>query len=96
MTRPGRCLPTAVAVFVAVFVALYPYLDLAGYCDGGGCPEVTQISASAAPDLPTKGVLTTPAAPAVAAALGVLTLLSLVQLRPDEILLSPESPPPRL
>lgn len=82
------------AALVVVFVALYPYLDLAGYCDDGGCPEVTQISASAAPDLPANGVLTNPAASA-AAALGALTLLSLVQLRPDEILLSPESPPPR-
>jgi hypothetical protein len=96
MTRTGRYLPVAIAAFVAVFVALYPYLDLAGYCDGGGCPEVTQISASAAPDLPAKSVLTPAAAPVVATALGVLISLSLVQLRSDEIRLSPESPPPRL
>lgn len=88
----GRHPAAAVAVILAVFVVLYP-LDVAGYCDDGGCPEITQISASASPDLPATGVLTTGAAPA--AALGLLTLLSLVQLRPDEILLSPEPPPPR-
>lgn len=95
MSRRGTYLPVAMAVFVAVFVALYPYLDLAGYCDDGGCPEVTQISASSAPDLPANGVLATPAAPVSAAVLGALTLLSLVQRRPDEVLLSPEPPPPR-
>lgn len=88
----GRYL--AVAAFVAMFVVLYPYLGLVGYCDDGGCPEVTQISASAAPDLPANSILTTRVAP-VAATLGVLALLLLVQRRPDEVLLSPESPPPR-
>lgn len=88
-------LTVVTAAFVAAFVALYPYLDLAGYCDDGGCPEVTQISASASPDLPANSVLATSAIPIAAAVLGVLTLLSLVQLRPYEVLLSPESPPPR-
>ena len=29
------------ALLVAVFVSFYPQLDAAGYCDGGGCPEVS-------------------------------------------------------
>ena len=29
------------ALLMAVFVSFYPQLDAAGYCDGGGCPEVS-------------------------------------------------------
>ncbi|CAN5742575.1 hypothetical protein BH20ACT11_BH20ACT11_05600 [soil metagenome] len=87
---------SAVALLVAVFVALYPYLDLAGYCDDGGCPDVTQISASASPDLPSTGVLSEAVAPIAAVAMAAGLILLLSERRPDELLLSPESPPPRL
>ena len=29
------------ALLIAAFVSFYPQLDAAGYCDGGGCPEVS-------------------------------------------------------
>lgn len=29
------------ALLVSAFVTFYPQLDAAGYCDGGGCPEVS-------------------------------------------------------
>lgn len=82
------------AVLSAVFVSLYPALDLAGYCDDGGCPDVTQVSASSSLDLPHTGVLTSAVAAAAAVSL-VTTTLPLSERRPDELRLCPESPPPR-
>lgn len=82
------------AVFVAVFVALYPALDLAGHCEYGGCPDVVQVSAASAPDLPATGVLAAAVAPVPGAFLAVWTFLLLSERRPDELRLSPESPPP--
>lgn len=32
------------ALLVGAFVILYPQLDAMGYCDKGGCPEVSQSS----------------------------------------------------
>ncbi|WP_047865212.1 hypothetical protein [Rubrobacter aplysinae] len=83
------------AVLVAVFVALYPALDLAGHCDQGGCPDVIQISASSSPDLPATGVLAAAVAPVSGTALSLGLLPALQERPPDEILLSPEPPPPR-
>lgn len=95
-SRRGRYLYVMAAVLVAVFVALYPYLDVAGYCDDGGCPEITQISASSSPDLPTAGVLVSLVGACVAMMLVAGSLRSGSERPPNEVLLSPESPPPRL
>lgn len=83
-----------VAVLVAAFVALYPYLEVAGYCGDGGCPEIVQISASSSPELPTAGVLTSLVAAATIPAATMRRSHS--DRRPEEIRISPETPPPRL
>ena len=36
------------ALLVAAFIAFYPQLDAAGYCDGGACPEVSYSAHGAA------------------------------------------------
>lgn len=91
-----RTLVVMLAALVAVFVAFYPYLDALGYCDSGGCPEIIHVDAP-----PSGGI----AAGALVAVLVGLTSIaasaSFYQYRagsdrqPDQLLLSPEAPPPR-
>ena len=37
---------TILAILVAAFVTFYPYLDGTGFCDDGGCPEISQPSSA--------------------------------------------------
>lgn len=87
------------AVIVAAFVAFYPYLDGMGFCDDGGCPEISQSS-------PTTSV----GFSAVCCPLAVLALgsaaFAFVSFRGQRtvadhprligLYLSPDPPPPRV
>jgi hypothetical protein len=90
MTRAGLL---AVAVFVAVFVALYPYLDAAGACGDGGCPHLSQAHA---PELPTGGF-----AAALVAVVMAPVLAARAVHRPDsdlppaETCIAPDPRPPQ-
>jgi hypothetical protein len=86
------------AVLVATFVALYPYLGSIGQCDHGGCPYVAQSShgtpASLASVCLSAVVVGSPAL-LVFAALRARRLAA-DDSRPTEPYLSPDPPPPRL
>jgi hypothetical protein len=85
----------ALAVLVAVFVTLYPYLGSMGMCDSGECPQIVH-SAS--------GGFST--ACLIAAVLVVVPVLRTVtafgwrgatsELRPVQVLSSPDPPPPQI
>jgi cytochrome bd-type quinol oxidase subunit 2 len=82
------------AVIVAVFVALYPYLDSMGMCHSGECPQVVHSASS--------GFST---ACLLAAVLVIVPVLRAVtafgwrsatsELRPIQVFSSPDPPPPR-
>jgi hypothetical protein len=87
----------AIAVFVAAFVALYPYLGAMDTCDPGECPYATFTSETAAASL---------ASACVSAVLSVLPAFFAFALfrgrrsptpdsRPSQVYLSPDPPPPR-
>jgi hypothetical protein len=88
-----------IMVLVTAFVALHPYLDEAGLCGLGGCPEASQSSHAAHSSFSTiclVAVLATSAA-------GVLDFASFFgrrrvddHPRPTEAYLSPDPPPPRV
>lgn len=91
----------ALAVLVAAFLALHPYLDAAGLCDLGGCPEASQSSSHAAHGMGTSA--TCLAAVLVASGAAALAFASLLgrrrvadQHRPAEAYLSPDTPPPQI
>ena len=87
----------ALAVLVAVFVALYPYLSNMGMCEAGECPYATHSSShTSSADL---------ASACVSAVLrGVPAMLAFALLRghrlaahwrPMQHYLAPDPPPPR-
>ncbi len=91
-----RTLVVMLAALVAGFVALYPYLDGSGYCDSGGCPEISHV------DVPASGGVSAGALAAllvgftsVAASGSFLRRREGSNRRPDQLLPSPEIPPPR-
>ena len=90
-------LTVALAVLVVAFVSLYPYLDSAGYCDRGGCPEMAQLSHAHHADSPAPGAVAVLAASgAAAAALASASRRWVTEhRRPAEPCLPPEPPPPR-
>ena len=87
------------ALLVAAFITFYPQLDAAGYCDGGGCPEVSyQASGGAAV---ASGVSFVVAALVAVPVVPPARVARLAQpVAPPDVLfgitLSPETPPPRL
>jgi hypothetical protein len=92
-----RTYVAALAVLVAAFVALYPYLGEMGFCGSGGCPEVSHSSHA-----PPAGywaaclvavLVASPAAPLAAASFSRRRAAD--HPRPTEPCLSPETPPPR-
>ena len=83
-------------VFVASFVALYPYLEPMGFCASSGCPEVSQASHSGT------GVFSTGCLIAVLTAVpGLVTLLAFFMRRTvdqhwtTQLYLAPDPDPPR-
>ena len=91
------------ALLVAAFITLYPQLDAAGYCEDGGCPEVSypaHASGAGSGGMVAQGVSFVVGALVVV--LGVLPIRAvrsvLLTPPPDAlvgIILSPETPPPR-
>lgn len=84
------------AALAAGFVALYPYLDGLGYCDSGGCPEISHV------DAPASGGVAAGALVAVLVGLASMAASGSFYRRrgcsqrlPDQLLPSPEAPPPR-
>ena len=88
----------ALAVLVATFVALYPYLAGMGMCDSGECPYAAQssshTSSSGLASVCVRAVLS-----AFPAMLAFATLrgrcLSDERSRPAQFFLSPDPPPPQ-
>jgi hypothetical protein len=100
--REGYELPTltlrrtcliALAILVAAFVALHPYLGAAGFCDPGGAPHATQAHAAPSVD-PSAAASTALVAASAALALGAFLRPS-SDRRPDQAYLSPDPHPPR-
>ena len=89
----------AFVVLVAAVLASHPFLEEAGLCGHGGCPEASQSShvTHAAPSLACLAavlVAAGAAAPAFFASLGGRRPVR--QQRPTEAHLPPEPPPPQL
>jgi len=91
----------ALAVLVAAFVALYPYLGAMGMCHSGECPYATQSSAQSSATSAGVAGLCLGAVLAVSPA-GILAFamlrgrrLSDERSRPAQFFLSPEPPPPQ-
>jgi hypothetical protein len=88
----------ALAVLVAAFLVLHPYLDEAGLCGLGGCPEASQSShgghAGFSNTCLVAVLATFPAALAFASFFGRRRAAD--HPRPIEAYLSPDPPPPRL
>lgn len=57
LSRP--LFPLVLALLVAAFVTLYPQLDAMGYCDDGGCPDVSQSTSSSGASGATGGAVGT-------------------------------------
>jgi hypothetical protein len=95
VVNPRRTTLVVLAVLVAAFVALYPYLGSMGMCDSGECPQMVHSASG--------GVST---ACLIAAALVVVPVLRTVtafgwrgatsELRPMQVFSSPDPPPPRI
>ena len=97
MTLRRTCL-FALAVLVATFVALYPYLGNMGMCDSGECPYAAQSSSHT-----SSTGLASVCASAVLSAFPAVLALALLRgrrspvafSRPTQLYLSPDPPPPR-
>ncbi len=88
----------ALAVLVATFVALYPYLGNVGMCDSGECPYAVQSSSHASgaglASVCASAVLSAfPAVLAFALLRGRRLPVAFSRLR--QLYLSPDPPPPR-
>jgi hypothetical protein len=88
----------ALAVLVATFVALYPYLGNMGKCDSGECPYAVQSSSHAS----SAGLASVCASAVLSAVPAVLAFallrgrhLPVAFSRPTQLYLSPDPPPPR-
>jgi hypothetical protein len=86
-----------ITVLVAAFVALHPYLDEAGLCGFGECPEASQSSPAAHAGFSSACLLAvlvaSPAALAFASFFGCRRAADHPLL--TEAYLAPEPPPPR-
>ena len=96
-------LPLVLVVFVAAFLTFHPYLDEAGFCGAGGCPEASQ--SSHASHAGTSAGFSAACLVAVLVASGARALgfvgssgrlLVADHRRPPEAYLSLDTPPPKL
>jgi hypothetical protein len=87
----------ALAVLVAAFVALYPYLESMEMCDSGECPMAAHSSASvgfSAAGCLVVAVLAS--VPTMVRALSALRMSGAAsEQRPLQVFSSPDPPPPR-
>jgi hypothetical protein len=84
----------ALAVLLAAFVALYPYLGSMGMCDSGECPYVAH-SASGGLSTACMVVAVLAVVPALRVAAGSRSYGTAAKLRPLQVNSSPDPPPPR-
>jgi hypothetical protein len=86
----------ALAMLVAAFVALYPYLDAVQMCDSGECPMAAH---SASGGFSAAGCFIVAVVLASAPAMRALSTLQLrgaaSEQRPLQVFSSPDPPPPR-
>jgi hypothetical protein len=88
----------ALAVLVAAFVALYPYLGNMGMCDSGECPYAAHSSSHT-----SSSSLALVCVSAVLSAFPAMLVFALLRgrclpaadSRPMQLYLSPDPPPPR-
>jgi hypothetical protein len=96
----GHAHLVALVVLVTAFVALHPYLDKAGLCGFGGCPEASQQSSHAAHTSFSTTCLVAVLAASGARALAFTPFFGRCRAtdypRPTEVYLSPDPPPPRV
>ena len=98
MSSSRRALLVMLAVLVAAFVALHPYLDEEAVCGFGGCPDVSQSSHA------THVGFSTVCLVAVLVASRAVVIFATFRgrrrvvdhWRPVETYLSPDPPPPRV
>jgi hypothetical protein len=86
------------AVFVAAFMTVHPYLDEAGLCGLGGCPEASQSSHAAHSGFSTTCLVAVLAASSAALAFAPFFGRRRTTGHPllTEAYLPPEPPPPRV
>jgi hypothetical protein len=82
----------ALAVLVAAFVAMYPYLGAHDMCDSGNCPVMVSSSASGSVACL---VVVLAAAPVILAVLRTRLRGAASEPRPLQVFSSPDPPPPR-
>jgi hypothetical protein len=92
--NPRRAHLILLAVLVAAFVALYPYLGSMGMCDSGECPQFVHSASG--------GFSTACLIAAVLVVVPVLRAVSAFgwrsatsELKPIQVFSSPDPPPPR-
>lgn len=94
-----RTFPIVLAILVAIFVALYPYLGAMDFCERGECPyAMTQASSGA-----SAGPVSACVVAALAASFAGMLAPALLRGRPvfansswlTQFHLAPDSPPPR-
>ena len=91
----------AFVVLVAAVLASHPYLEEAGLCGHGGCPEASQSSHAthathAGPSGACLAAVLAAAGASVPAFFAFLKGRAVRQRRPAEAYLVPEPPPPRV
>lgn len=89
------------AILASAFLTLHPYLDEAGLCGAGGCPEASQSSSHTAHSTSfttacLAAVLAASGAAALAFAPFFVSLRAADHRRPVEAYLSLDTPPPQV
>lgn len=85
------------AIFVVALVALYPYLESAGMCDSGECPQIANSISGGSSGVCCPALSALAATSAVAPAALDLRLRGPITVQsPYQTHFSPESPSPRL
>jgi hypothetical protein len=86
----------ALAVLVAAFVALYPYLGAMEMCDSAECPMAVHSASIGFSITCLIAVVAASSAPLLAFAASRGRCVVTSDTRPTEFYLSPDPPPPRL
>lgn len=94
MLTPCRTPLVALAILVAVFVALYPYLGGADMCDHSECPYAAHSASGGFSTVCLIAVLAV--VPAVRTLAKSQPRGATLVTRPVELFLSPDPPPPRI
>ena len=86
----------ALALLVAAFVALYPYLDSMDMCDSGECPMAAHSASAGISAAGCLIVAVLASVPTLVRALSALRMSGAAsEQRPIQVFSSPDPPPPR-